>query len=135
MRSTLEIRPPLSIPLARDEVAQAGEVLGAGGAAVEVGAHPGDPRLGGLAGDGQLDIAVELLEALLAGQLGGAGAEHPSQDRVAFVVLAHASSSPSVPTRRPRAASAARRLRRAAVGGLLGGAPGGAARAGARAVR
>src|SRR3954447_9813083 len=113
MEMTLESRPPLSIPLARDEVAQTGEVLGAGGAALEVGVHAGDPRIGGLAGEGQLDVAVELLEALLAGQLRLTGAEDPSQDGGAFLVALHASSSPPVPTRKPRSASAARRLRRA----------------------
>jgi hypothetical protein len=41
MNPTLETRPPLSIPLAHDEVAQAGEILGAGGAAVEVARMPG----------------------------------------------------------------------------------------------
>src|SRR3954468_19693507 len=113
MGSTIETRPPLSIPLARDEVAKAGEILGAGGAAVEVCAHAGDPRVGRLAGEAQLDVAVELLEALLAGQLRVRGAEDPSQDDVAFLVALHASSSPPAPTRKPRSASAARRLRRA----------------------
>src|SRR3954453_2073420 len=113
MGSTLETRPLESIPLLGDEIAQAGEVLGAGGAAVEVRAHAGDPRVGALACGRQLDVAVELLEALLAGQLRGAGAEDPAQDGVSFFVRLHASSSPSVPTRRPRSASAARRLRRA----------------------
>src|SRR5690348_6381272 len=113
MYLTLESRLRLSTALARDEVAQAGEVLGAGGAAVEVGAHPRHPGVGGLAGEAQLDVAVELLEALLAGQLRGVLAEHPAQQRVAFLVARHHSSSPPVPTRKPRVASAARRLRRA----------------------
>src|SRR4051812_6976026 len=109
MGSTLETQALESIPFPGDEIAQAGEVLGAGGAAVEVGAHAGDPRVGGVADEAELDVAVELLEALLAGQLGSAGAEDPSQDGVGFAVGLHASSSP---TRKPRAASAARSLRR-----------------------
>src|SRR3954447_8244513 len=113
MGSTLETRRRESIPLAGDEVAEAAEVLGAGGAALEVGLHAGDPRVGALACERQLDVAVELLEALLAGQLRGAGAEDPAQDGVSFFVGLHASSSPSVPPRSPRSASAARRLRRA----------------------
>src|SRR3954469_16436194 len=101
MGSTLETRRRESIPLAGDEVAEAAEVLGAGGAALEVGVHAGDPRLGRLAGERQLDVAVELLEALLAAQLRGAGAEDPTQD-AAFLFTLHHSSSPSVPIRKPR---------------------------------
>src|SRR4051812_76928 len=106
MPSTLEARPPLSIPFAADEVAQAAEVFGAGGAALEVGVHAGDARIGRLAAEGQLDVAVELLEALLAGQLRGAWPEHSAQGRVSLLVALHPSSSPLAPTRRPRAASA-----------------------------
>src|SRR5215211_9153577 len=113
MGSTIDARPLESIPFLGDEVAEAAEVFGAGGTAFEVGVHAGDPRLGGLVGQGQLDVAVELLEALLAGQLRGPGAEDPPQDRVAFAVVAHHSSSPFAPTRKPRAASAPRSLRRA----------------------
>src|SRR3954469_23167718 len=113
MGPTLKTRLQESIPLAGDEVAQAVEVLRAGGAALEVGLHAGDPRIGGLAGERQLDVAVELLEALLAGQLMGAGTEDPAQDGAAFLLAFHHSSSPLVPTRKPRWASASRSLRRA----------------------
>src|SRR6059058_1584141 len=113
MGPTLETRRRESILLAGDEVAEAAEVLGAGGAALEVGVHAGDPRIGRLAGERQLDVAVELLEALLAGQLRSAGAEDPAQDGASFLVALHRVSSPSVPTRKPRSASAARSLRRA----------------------
>src|SRR3954463_2045137 len=112
MGSTLETRPQESIPLAGDEVAEAAEVLGAGGAAFEVRPHAGNPRVGRLARQRQLDVAVELLEALLARQLRGVGAEDPAQDGAAFLV-AHHSSSPSVPMRKSRSASASRSLRRA----------------------
>ena len=50
-------------------------VLLAGRAALEVGAHAGHGRVGVRAGQRELDVAVELLEALLAGQLGSGGAE------------------------------------------------------------
>src|SRR3954465_3921234 len=113
MGPTLKTRLQEPIPLAGDEVAQAVEVLRAGGAALEVGVHAGDPRLGRLAGERQLDVAVELLEALLAGQLRGPGAEDPAQDGASFLVALHRVSSPSVPTRKPRSASASRSLRRA----------------------
>src|SRR6476620_3295742 len=98
MALTLKSRLRLSTAFARDEVAQAVEVLGAGRAAVEMRAHAGDPGVAGLAGEAQLDVAVELLEALLAGQLRSARAEHPAQERVAVVVARHASSSRPSPT-------------------------------------
>src|SRR5215218_6236737 len=113
MKSTIEARPPESIPFLGDEITQAGEVFGAGGAAVEVRAHTGNPRVGRGTGERHLDVAVELLEALLAGQLRGGGAKDPAQDRIALVVAFHPSSSLSAPTWKPRAASAARSLRRA----------------------
>jgi hypothetical protein len=51
---------------ARDELAQAGVILVAGGAALEVGAHPGHAGVGVLAGELEVDVLVEQLEALLA---------------------------------------------------------------------
>src|SRR3954468_13387465 len=107
MSSTLENRRRESIPLAGDEVAEAVEVLGAGGAAVEVGAHTRDAVVGCIAGERQLDIVVELLEAPLAGQLRRTGTEAPAENLIAL----HHSSSPPAPTRKPRAARAARSLR------------------------
>lgn len=44
--------------------------LGAGGAAFQMGAHPGNPVVGIVACQFQLDVDVELLEALLAGEFG-----------------------------------------------------------------
>src|SRR6186997_2798188 len=116
MASTIETRRRESIPLAAcsfgsDEVAEAAEVLSAGGATVEVRPHPWDPRLRRLPGEIQLDVAVELLEALLAGQLRRTGAEDSAEDRALLLVTLHHSSSPLVPTRRPRSASASRSLR------------------------
>src|SRR6187200_963524 len=110
MASTIETRPFESIPWRRiavggDKVTEAVEVLRAGGTAVEVGAHPRDPLGRRLPGEVQLDVAVELLEALLAGQLGGTGAEDPAQDRLLLLVALHHSSSPPAPIRKPRSAS------------------------------
>jgi hypothetical protein len=55
--------------LPTDELEEALVVLAAGRAAFEVGAHAGDLLLGFSTREFQFDVAVELLEALLAGQL------------------------------------------------------------------
>src|SRR6185436_9883369 len=55
--------------VAADQLAQALVVLAAGGAALEVRAHPGHPGLGVLTGELELDVLVEALEALLAADL------------------------------------------------------------------
>jgi hypothetical protein len=55
------------------------EVLGAGRAAVEMGPHAGDLAIGPLAAEGQLHVAVELGEALLAAQLRPVESEHSRQ--------------------------------------------------------
>ena len=49
----------------------------AGRAALEVGAHARDPVVGVRALKLELDVLVELLEALVAEQLGLGGAEQP----------------------------------------------------------
>ena len=59
--------------LAADERAQALVLLAAGGAAVEVGAQAGNRGVGVLAGELELDVAVELVEADVAADLGPAG--------------------------------------------------------------
>ena len=61
-------------------------VLAAGRTAVEVGPMPGTPcrRPGGKL---QLDVAIELLEALLAGQLGSRRAEEPREDACPLILL------------------------------------------------
>ena len=56
--------------------------LGAGGAALEVRSHPGDLRVGIRAGDLRLDVDIELIEALLAGQLGSCGPEQPPEQAI-----------------------------------------------------
>jgi hypothetical protein len=59
-----------------DELAQAVVVLVAGGAALDMGAHARDPVVGPCASELELDVLVEVLEALIAEQLrlrGGPG--------------------------------------------------------------
>ena len=58
--------------IAKQQLAQAIVILGAGRAAMQVRAHPGNRRVGvGVgAGELELDVAVELVEALLTGELG-----------------------------------------------------------------
>src|SRR5207249_5509179 len=56
--------------LAADECAEALVLLAAGGAAVEVGAQPGQRGVGVLAGELELYIPVEPGEALVAADLG-----------------------------------------------------------------
>jgi hypothetical protein len=75
------------------EGAEAAVLLVAGLAALEVRAHAGDKLVGarGAVLELDLDVAVELIEALLAGQLGLGGAQEASQDVVWSVgVLGHA---------------------------------------------
>jgi hypothetical protein len=56
--------------LSTGEEQQALVILIAGRAAVEMGPHARHPRLGVLAGELEVDVAVEFVEALLAAQLG-----------------------------------------------------------------
>jgi hypothetical protein len=68
-------------------------LLVAGLAALEMRVHAGDQLVGarGAVLDLDLDVAVELVEALLAGQLGLGGTQEAPQEIVASVrVLAHA---------------------------------------------
>ena len=65
-------------------------ILLAGRAALEVGAHARHRRFGVGAGQRQLDVAVELLEALLAGQLGPGGPQDAAQaPQVVVLGVAH----------------------------------------------
>ena len=57
-------------------------LLGAGGTARKVGAKPGEELVGRLARELRLDVAVELVEALVAVDGGLSGAEEPNEDRV-----------------------------------------------------
>jgi hypothetical protein len=65
--------------LRADQRREAVVVLVARGAALEVRPHTLDRRVGVLAGAPELDVAVEVLEALLAGQLRALWAEQPAQ--------------------------------------------------------
>ena len=84
-------------------------VLVAGRAAVEVRVHARDLLIRGGAGELELDVPVELAEALLARQL-RTGRAKESLDEGGF---RHELSSMSAPAPRPRVASARRSLRRA----------------------
>ena len=88
-------------------------VLVAGGASLEVRTHARDRLVRILAGKLQLDISIELLEALLAAQLGPSG---PSSARSSVVIVASVMLPPFLPRRcsfherrGTRAASGARR--------------------------
>jgi hypothetical protein len=52
------------------------------GAAVKVGPHAGDRLVSIGSGELELDISVELLEALLAAEFGSGGAEQAPQRRI-----------------------------------------------------
>src|SRR5919197_280779 len=65
--------------LAADERAQALVLLAAGRAAGEVGAQARDRRVGVLAGELELDVAVEVLEALVAADFGLCRPEEPAE--------------------------------------------------------
>src|SRR5262249_12270842 len=77
--------------LAGEEGLQAEVVLAAGRTAVEVRPHAGDRVVGRSTLELDLDIAVELVEALLAAELGLLGAQQAAQGDVSrlFGVLAH----------------------------------------------
>ena len=74
---------------------QAVVVFRAGGAALEVGAHARDRRVGVGAGELELDVAVELLEALLAAELRAAGAGQAREQTFSIAVGRCASWSTS----------------------------------------
>ena len=69
-------------------------VFVAGRAAFEVRAHARDVFVGGCAGELELDVVVELVETLLAGQLRSRGAEESREElRIGLVGLGHEMSS------------------------------------------
>src|SRR5919201_5725596 len=81
--------------LPADERAQALVLLAAGGAAVEVGAQSGHDRVRVLAGELELDVLVELREALVAADLRRRGPEQPSERLLQIRPFAHLPSLPS----------------------------------------
>ena len=98
-----------------EQRAQALVLLAAGGAAVEMGREAGNPRVGVLARELELDVAVEELEAAVAADLLGPRAEQALERLVATRLAAHLSlprPSPTAPDparQASRAAAAARR--------------------------
>src|SRR3954451_6727934 len=99
----------------RDEVAQAVVVLVAGRAALQVGLHAGQHGVGVRAGELELDVLVEQLEARFAADLGVGGAQQLGDQLAGLMVGAHVRlpvvvvvSGPS-----PASVSAVRSLRRA----------------------
>src|SRR5262245_33022993 len=79
--------------LAADERAQALVLLAAGRAAGEMSAQPRDRRVGVCAGELQLDVAVELLEALVAADLRLGRPEQPPERLLQLRSLRHVPSS------------------------------------------
>src|SRR5204862_3386759 len=75
-------RAEISVVLSGHERPQALVVLGARGAPLEVRAHVRDQLVGGLPGELELDVAVELLEAGLARQLRPLGPHEPVDQTV-----------------------------------------------------
>src|SRR5215210_2382075 len=86
--------------LAAHERAKALVLLATGGAADKVGAETGDRGVGIRTGELQLDVAVELLEALVAADLGLRRPEQPAQCLLQIGSLGHFVSS-SVSRERP----------------------------------
>ena len=87
----------------------------AGGASLEMGAHAGDRRVGAGAGELELYVAVELLEALLAAELGPVRTQKRTQQPFVFVRRQRSSSPSSIAsaTASPRSARRERSLWRA----------------------
>ena len=111
-RTAAVLRPREKAPIAADERAQALVLLAAGGAAVEMGAQARERGVGVLAGELELDVAVELVEAVVAADLGLAGpSSRPSAcfEIGSFVIVSSSQSSSA----RPRSSRCSRSLRRA----------------------
>src|SRR5215213_4111801 len=96
---------------ATDEGAQAVVLLAARRAPFEVRAQAGDGGVGIGAGDFELDVAVELVEADVAADLGAGRPEEPGKHVLRMLLLGHRSSKLSGP--RPRSSRCLRSLRRA----------------------
>src|SRR5438552_16603801 len=82
---------------AAQEGSETGVVIVAGRASLEVRSHSWNRLVGIGAGQLQLDIAIQLLEALLAAELGPLRAKQGAQHLVVLMPR-HASSFPSSPT-------------------------------------
>src|SRR5436305_637456 len=100
----------------RQQCAQAGVLLAARRASVQVCPHTGNRRIGICAGELQLDIVVELLEALLAAQLGARWPEQTLQECFDGCVRWLGHRFPPLapkPREKPSAATVRRRCERA----------------------
>ena len=86
------LSPALEVLLAADERAQALVLLAAGGAAGEVGAQPGNGRVGVGARELELDVPVELVEALVAADLGRGRAEQAAESLLQLGIAPSVSS-------------------------------------------
>ena len=104
--------------VAADEGAQALVLLAARGAAGEMRAQPGNGGVGVFAGELELDVAVELVEADIATDLRLGGAEHAAECTVAVRTFGHVVSSSSVPTESPHASRCLRSFWRASCSDL-----------------
>src|SRR4051794_33171219 len=92
-----------------DERAKAVVLLGAGGAAAQMGSQRGHRSFGVAQHELAVDVDVELLEALVAGGLRSGGAKQPVESVVGFGGRHAVSASSSWPA----AVSSLRSLRRA----------------------
>ena len=99
--------------LAADEGAQALVLLAAGRASLQVGAQPWKRSVGVCAGDLELDVAVQLVEALVAADLGPGGAKEAAECLLQVRALRHVVSSSSESGWRPQLSRCLRSFRRA----------------------
>ena len=87
-------------------------LLAAGGAAVEMGAQPGNRAVGVGTGELELDVPVELVEADVAADLGACRAQEPAE-RAHRVGRLHHFSSSQLSSARPHSCRWARSFCRA----------------------
>src|SRR4051794_6469909 len=106
-------RRPVLPRVLRSQLAQALVVLAAGRAARQMRRHARHPRIGRRPAELELDVRVELLEALVAAQLGRGRAERAREELVMAVLVHRLPSSQLASISKPRSASAARSFRRA----------------------
>src|SRR5438045_7871800 len=98
----------------QQERTQAVPILGTRRAAIQVGSHSGNRQIRVGANQLQLDVAIELLEALLASDLGPRRTEQAPDETIHALRSRRVHAlSPSPPMDSPRADSAARSFPRA----------------------
>ena len=104
--------------VAADEGAQALVLLAARGAPCQVRAEPGDGGIDVGAGQLELDVAVELVEAGIAADLRLGWSEQTAECVVEVGAFAHVASSRSEPTESPHSSRCLRSFRRASCSDL-----------------